>query len=215
MQHAGGKFQRVDKGQFRFDFVEAAQEDSLRNLTRVVADLQRPDPWRQLQNGKLFGAEYLHQEMDPETQSKIEDILAIFEEDAVIAGLPPDCFGMMFFRGAAAEDRARSFQGSFVDGWERRSGQRANPLFLNCLHGDGLRVRDRHKANLIAGLDLSYFPQFGTRNGYRTDKAAEARSIAREDHGRVAGKVDAPEGVDAVMNVGGMQARFTSGIPRP
>ena len=79
----------------------------------------------------------------------------------------------------------------------------------------GLRVGDGHEANSIAGLDLSHLPQFGAGDGYRANKPAQAGSVASEDHGSVASKVDAADGIDAIMHVRRVQTRFAAGIAGP
>ena len=76
-------------------------------------------------------------------------------------------------------------------------------------------VTDAAETNAIAGPHLADFPQlgFGDRDG--THEAAEARTVARQNHRTVAGEVDAADRILAVVNVGRMQAGFAAVAASP
>ncbi|MNC31702.1 hypothetical protein D3C75_800300 [compost metagenome] len=74
---------------------------------------------------------------------------------------------------------------------------------------------DRMEANTIARLHLPDFPQLRFRDSHRANKPAEAWAVTRQNHREIAGKIHRANRIFAVMNIGRMQARFSTVSTRP
>jgi len=95
--------------------------------------------------------------MHAEPKRKVEDILAVFEENAVVSRLAPYRFGTVPFGSANTKDRscprsAGERQRGGVRRRRARFGQSANARLLRGFQCRGLRVGDGREADSITGL---------------------------------------------------------------
>src|ERR1700733_6193888 len=204
MHDAAGYRDLLDVGQLPLQRNELGGQSGLVDDAAVVMNLQRADPWRELLNAtQALRLQRFHQQMDPQPQPQIQHVRAVLNQDVLVAGLP-----VSDLRPARRNWQCRQYapglrairRGRFGR-WTLRLLQRLDCQVLGLLEREGLFEANAPKAQRIAGLDLSHFPQLGLRDGHRADEAPQARSIAGEDHRRIASKIDAANRVYAVMNI--------------
>src|SRR5262249_16608999 len=96
----------------------------------------------------------------------------------------------------------------------RKPGQRAREAsqsrFLLCFHLDGLTLRNRAEMHRVTGLELTNLPDLGLDDSCGADKAAEAGAVGSEIHRHIPGKIHCANGISIVVDVRGMQPRFST-----
>ena len=215
MNHPAAHFQLIRGWQGCFQVQQVGHQCFLRENHRVVPQLQGAHAGGEFQQAVgLHVGNGFHQGVDAQAEAQVHYVGAVFQQEVLVAGLAVGDFrtavGLLQVRQDGGGEAVHRFKVWLHQVDHRRRHQALDGQFLALGELHSGVVINGHEPDGIAGFHLAHLPQLRLGDGHRTHKAAEAGAVLGENHGHVAGEVDGADGVFAVVDVRGVQARFAA-----
>ena len=212
IKDAGRHLHAFDRRQPFFGRKQRIEQGALVDCAAVVVDLKRTHARRQFQNaGDRVGFELLHQRVNAEAIAQVQFVGTVLQQDVAVAGLTIGHRRAVAFRRQGRDHRCGNRIGRRQQRLDdRRRGHHRREVgdreVLRLFARERIVEGDRSKADAVARLCLTDFPQFGLGDGDGTDEAAETRTVAGQDHRHVTGEIHRTDGVFAIVDVRWVQS---------